>query len=65
MATPFGGGRAGGRGPRLEAVPGGGGRDREVAAEPGIVGTGGNELRGGGTGSEDLGGTDGGGSIPA
>jgi hypothetical protein len=69
MATPFGGRRVGGSGLRLEVAPGGGGSDRAVivgiASAPGIVGTGGNVLRGGGTGREDLGGTDGGGSIPA
>jgi hypothetical protein len=54
MATPFGGGRVGGSGPRLEVV-----------GTPGIVGNGGNVPRGGGTGREDLGGTDGGGSTPA
>jgi hypothetical protein len=62
MATPFGGGRVGGSGLRLEVAPGGEGSDRAVA---GIVGIGGNVLRGGGTGREDRGGTDGGGSIPA
>src|SRR5580692_9853872 len=70
MATPFGGGRVGGSGPRLEVAPGapgGGGSDRAViVGTPGIVGSGGNVLRGGGTGREDLvGGTDGGGSTPA
>jgi hypothetical protein len=66
MASPLGGGRVGGSGLRLAIAPGGGGSDRVgIVSAPGIVGTGGNVLRGGGTGREDLRGTDGGGSIPA